>query len=255
MKADYEREGIRLYCADCRDVLPLLVRESCDALVTDPPYGIVNEFGVQNKSDGGVRTMQFAWDDDEITGVVMASLKLCSTKLSKRAGCFVFCGGDQFGRVLNEVREMGFTAKPAAWVKTCPPPAGKGNWWPSAFEFAVYGYKPRAYFGDTDPKRSNVFIADSYRYGQPGKVDHPTQKPLRLISRIVEAIVRPGGVALEPFLGSGTTAVACVRLGRGCVGIEKSRKYFDIAVKRIEAEFDRAPLFTAEKESQTELFT
>lgn len=254
MKPDYEREGIALYCGDCRDVLRSLEYLEVDAIVTDPPYGIVNEFGSRKDSNGGVRTMQFEWDDAGVTDVVVESLGLAWSQAHPKAGCFVFCGGDQFGRVLDSVRAGGFTAKPAAWVKSCPPPAGKGNWWPSGFEFAVYGYRRGAWFGDDDPKRSNVFVSDTYRYGQPGKVDHPTQKPLKLISRIVRAIVPPGGLCLDAFLGSGTTAVACARHGRRCIGVERERKYFDLAVQRVEAEFDREPLFEQLRQVQPGLF-
>jgi site-specific DNA-methyltransferase (adenine-specific) len=177
--------------------------------------------------------MNFEWDTPETTDNVIAALEIAVSRCEKSSACFIFCGGDQFGRVLEVPRQAGFLVKPAAWVKQCPPPAGKGNWWPSAFELAVYGYRYSPYFGDTDPKRCNVFVADSYRFGQPGKVDHPTQKPLGLVMRIVNAIVRPNGTALDPFMGSGTTGVACVRLGRQFLGIEKEERYFDIAVRRI----------------------
>ncbi len=135
------------------------------------------------------------------------------------------------------------TPKPGSWVKECPPPAGAGNWWPSGFEHAVYAYRSGAWFGDTDPKRSNVWLADSYRFGQPGKEDHPTQKPLDLMSRLVRSIVAPGALALDPFMGSGTTGVAAVNLGRKFIGIEIEPKYFDIACRRIQAALDAPDLF------------
>jgi site-specific DNA-methyltransferase (adenine-specific) len=241
--------AVRLFLGDCLEVLPGV--PIVDAVLTDTPYGIVNEFG--ENTGNGTRTMQFEWDSPTITLKVLDALRLAFSRCDTKAGCFVFCGGDQFGGVLEVVRESGFTAKPATWVKTCPPPAGKGNWWPSGFEFAVYGYRTGAYFGDTDPKRSNVFVCDSYRYGQPGKVDHPTQKPLRLIHRIATAIVPPRGVALDCFMGSGTTGVACVRTGRRFIGIEKEPKYFEIAVKRITDELSRAPLFEPKPQVQREL--
>jgi len=67
--------------------------------------------------------------------------------------------------------------------------------------------------------------------------------------------VKPNQTILDPFMGSGTTGVACIRTGRKFIGMEIDEKYFDIAVKRIEAEFDRHPLFdTIEPENQSELF-
>lgn len=232
MKPYYDLDGITIYCGDCREILPTLT-ESVDAVLADPPYGIVNRFGTINQSDGGVRRLQFEWDHPLITLTVIEGLGE-AFKLCKPSGAaFVFCGGDQFGLIIEQVRRHSFTAKPAAWVKECPPPAGLGNWWPSGFELAVYGYRPGAWFGDTNPKRSNVFLFDSYRYGQPGKVDHPTQKPLGLIGRIVNSIVHPDGVALDPFMGSGTTLVAAKLSGRRAIGIEIEERYCAIAVKRL----------------------
>lgn len=238
------------------DILPQLEAGSVDAVVTDPPYGIVNKFGTAVGDDGGMRRMQFEWDGPNVTEDVVNALRLALSKCRKSAACFIFCGGDQFGRVLEVPRELSFVVKPAAWVKDCPPPPGKGNWWPSGFELAVYGYRQSPYFGDTDPKRCNVFKYDSYRFGQPGKVDHPTQKPLRFIHRIVTAIVPPRGEALDCFMGSGTTGVACIRTGRKFIGIEKEPKYFEIARKRIEAELNSAPLFEPKPQIvQREIFT
>ena len=130
-------------------------------------------------------------------------------------------------------------------MKECPAPAGQGTWWPSGYEIGVYSYRPGAYFGDTDKKRSNVFVADSYRHGQPGKVDHPTQKPLGLIERLVMSLARPDAVVLDPFMGSGTTGVACAKLGRRFIGCEINPTYFDLACRRIEAAQREPDLFVA----------
>lgn len=249
IQPDYVSEcgTVRLYLGDCLEVLPTLEAGSVDAVVTDPPYGIINQFGSQNRLDG-TRKLAFEWDSPGVTDAVVMPAIRASCGLVSAA--FVFCGGDQFGGVLECIRNEGLTAKPAAWIKKCPPPACPGNWWPSAFELAVYGYRSGAYFGDTDPKRCNVFCHDSYRHGQPGKVDHPTQKPLALMERIVAAVVPLRGMCFDPFMGSGTTGVAAVRLGRQFIGIEKEPKYFDIAVKRIEAELNRMPLFEEPKAVQ-----
>ncbi len=253
-KPDYERGPVRLWCDDCRNILPHL--SGVDAVVTDPPYSIVNRFGTQKRLDGS-RRLEFDWDHNWTSEQIAELIGLALDTSTDSAGFFVFCGTDQVGDLLPVMRSCGFTPKPAAWVKECPPPAMPGTWWPSAFELAFYGYKSGAYFGDDNPKRSNVFVEDSYRFGQPGKVDHPTQKPLTLMRRIVEAIVPPGGTAIDPFLGSGTTAVACAMTGRRCIGIEREPKYFDIAVARINRELDQPRLFPpepVEQPTQAELF-
>ena len=225
----------RLIRGDCLNVLREIESGSVDAVITDPPYCIVNRFGIEHrKNDGSRRLLEFSWDrkqsaPDDVKEALRSSFLLCKPS----AALFVFTSIDLVGSLLPVAREARFTIKPAAWVKKCPPPAGKGNWWPSAFELAFYGYRKSPWFGDTDPKRRNVFVADSYRYGQPGKVNHPTQKPLGLMRKIVESICPSGGVVLDPFMGSGTTGVACAQTGRRFIGIEIDEGYFAIAQKRI----------------------
>ena len=72
--------------------------------------------------------------------------------------------------------------------------------------------------------------------------EHITQKPVRLLQEIVPVSI-PGGTVLDPFMGSGTTGVACANLGRKFIGIEIERKYFDIACERIAAAYAQGRLF------------
>ena len=72
---------------------------------------------------------------------------------------------------------------------------------------------------------------------------HPSQKPIKLICELVEEHTHPNDTVLDPFLGSGTTAVACERMGRNCVGIEISPEYCEIARKRVQEEKDKMGLF------------
>jgi site-specific DNA-methyltransferase (adenine-specific) len=233
MKPDYEQPGVALYRGNALEVLCYLPDGCVDAVITDPPYGMVNRFGVQQQSRGCTRHLEFAWDSPAVAATATEAFRVSLLKCKRTAALFVFCSIENVGPLLDVSRTAGFTVKPAAWVKKCPMPAGKGNWWPSAFELAFYGYRKAPWFGDTDRKRSNVFVADSYRYGQPGKVGHPTQKPLGLMRRIVGAIVPPGGTALDPFMGSGTTGLACLQTGRQFVGVEMDPAYFDMARKRL----------------------
>lgn len=211
-----------------------------DAVIADPPYGIPHKYGVQNKADGGKRSLQFAWDGAHTTPMVLEACRL-STRLGQSH--FWWCGLHQASGIADILLEAGLPPKPAAWVKECPAPAGQGTWWPSGYEIAVYANRPLAWFGDTNKKRSNVFLADSYRNGQPGKVDHPTQKPLGLITRLVSAMVPPHGTALDPFMGSGTTGVACVVSGRQFIGVEINQTYFDLACRRIEEAERQSDMF------------
>ena len=81
---------------------------------------------------------------------------------------------------------------------------------------------------------------------------HPTQKPLALMRHIVKSSTRCGGLVLDPFMGSGTTGVAAIKLGRKFIGIERERKYFDIACRRIEEAYKQGDLFVAPPEAKPE---
>ena len=73
--------------------------------------------------------------------------------------------------------------------------------------------------------------------------EHPSQKPVRLMNKVVKYATKDGDIVLDPFMGSGTTGVACANLGRKFIGIEIERKYFDIACERIEAAYAQGRLF------------
>jgi modification methylase len=76
-----------------------------------------------------------------------------------------------------------------------------------------------------------------------GHKSHPTQKPEALLHRVVIAGTRPGDIILDPFFGTGTTGAVAKRLGRRFIGIERERRYFDIACERIAAAYAQRPLF------------
>lgn len=225
---------VQLYNADCLDVLPHL--GEVDAVVTDPPYAIANRFGEQRTThNGGRRSLEWAWDGPKCRGMVVTAVEAALKRTTTRASACVFCGGDTLTPISDVMREYKFTPKLMAWVKKCPPPPAPGTWWPSGFEVGLYAYRSGAWFGDTDPSRRNVFVADSYRHGQPGKVAHPTQKPLAIMRHIVRSIVPRGAWCMDPFMGSGTTGVAAVNLGRRFIGIEIDPDYFEVAKNRIVA--------------------
>jgi len=92
--------------------------------------------------------------------------------------------------------------------------------------------------------RSGDQFSDVWNFAPP-KVNHghPTEKPVDLMAYIVRLSVRPKGTALDPFMGSGTTGVAAIQLGRSFIGIEREPKYFDIACQRIEQAVAQGQLF------------
>jgi site-specific DNA-methyltransferase (adenine-specific) len=232
-----------LYLGDCRDILPTL--SNVDAVVTDPPYSISVKGSAHVSRPGkGTRRLDFFAGDDDwqaMTALVEESARLAIERLSPTASMYWWCGHRQFNALTTLFEQAGFSTRFLVWSKLCPSPAPPGSGWPSGAELCLYAYRPGRTFNGS-PK-SSVIVSDSYRFGQPGKVDHPTQKPFGTIDPLIAASTNPGEVILDCFMGSGTTGVCSVKQGRSFIGIEREPAYFDIACRRIAEAYRQPRLF------------
>ena len=223
-----------LYLGDCRDVLPKV--EPVSLMVADPPYS-VSVSGSENVSPNGTRLFDFFDGDSDwpaMTALIIEAVG--SAPLAAKASAYVWCGHRQIGALVAHFEgARSMSTRLVAWSKACPAPPPPWSGWPSALELCLYAYpEGRTWaMAPKDMPRSNVFVADGFRYGQPGKVEHPTQKPLAVIRPLIEASSLPSQTILDPFMGSGTTGVACAKLGRKFIGIEIHEPYFRIACRRI----------------------
>ena len=208
-----------LYLGDCLEIMPTLGK--FDAVVTDPPYGL------GEKLRGGISGMM--------------------------GGCF------------NEMVDAGWDVKPDDYTLQMVSSAGTdfivwgGNYFCKSFEQSpcvliwdkINGTNPMAdceiAFTSFD-KGSRMFSRHHFSKGCGGK-EHPTQKPLPVMLWCLSFLSHARTI-LDPFMGSGTTGVACVKLGRKFVGIEIEPKYFEIACKRIQAAYDQPDMFI--EQSKTE---
>jgi site-specific DNA-methyltransferase (adenine-specific)/modification methylase len=195
-----------LYMADCRDVLDLLPQ--VDAVVTDPPYGIGEAAG-KNKSRGNIAVAKDYgdedWDDQPI------SPELLQAALAKGKWMVVF-GGNYYA--------MPPTSCWLVWDKV----NGDNDF--ADCELAWTNF-PKAV------RRIRYMWKGMLRQNNEPRGDHPTQKPVGVMEWAI-GHVPAAQTILDPFMGSGTTGVAAMRLGRQFIGVEKSPRFFDIACKRIE---------------------
>lgn len=203
-------DSVTLYLGDCREVLPTLGKVG--AVVTDPPYGI----GI----DGQARRVKgkksdrkgyefLGWDSERPEDALRLLAEISCPK--------IIWGGNYFADLL--------------------PPGEKWLSWDKGQRLSQSDCE-LAYTNMRGALR--VFTLDRVALLQDGAV-HPTQKPVALMVWCLGFV--PGAqTILDPFMGSGTTGVACVQLGRGFIGIEREPKYFDIACRRIEDELRRPRL-------------
>ena len=200
-----------LYLGDCRDILPTLGK--VDAVVTDPPYGIGKDGQVRTTGgNGGRKAYAFkGWDAERPDPSLLAAL-------SGFAPIVVMWGGNYFADMLPA------TGKWLVWDKGQRISQSDGELaWTSL------------------PGALRILTMNRVELLTDG-AQHPTQKPVKLMQWTLQQVGFPASV-LDPFMGSGTTGVACVRHGLRFVGIERDPEFFDIACRRIEEAYKQPRLF------------
>ena len=214
-----------LYLADCRDILPLL---NADVVVTDPPYGIDGGSGTVGKERAHKHDyLSFEDTPANIREIVVPAFEMALTACNGR------------GIVTPGPKCLTFYPPPSAFGCLYQPATCSLNLWGRAQSQPVF------YYGR--PPRIGKTIGDTtYRIDDPsslGAEGHPCPKPLRTMTQLVHLGSEDGETVLDPFMGSGTTGVACANLGRTFIGVELEPKYFDIACERITAAYAQQRLF------------
>jgi len=244
-----EQHGLAIYLGDCLEVMPGLGREF-DLCLTDPPYGIPAGSAFVRGGDTVVEDWQAAGQN------VMVDGWLSLVPFSDPAYCIEFgnCSPEATVKRIARHEAAGLIPwRQLSIVKRTPTPTPRPTF-TSGWETALVSFrgKRRWFGGGATPDR---WIG--YTPNRLGVGIHPTQKPLSAIVRFCERWTDADWTILDPFLGSGTTLVACYRLGRQGVGIEISEKYCELAATRLEKEIAQGRLFepaeTAPKAVQTTL--
>ena len=192
---------VKLYLGDCLDILPTLESESVDAVITDPPYGIEITKSPRISITKGYDID--GWDDKRVKKEIKEIYKKYSDK------SLVIWGGHYYSDLLPFSR---------AWLI-----------WDKINDGLDFGEADLAWTNLNQVIRK---YKRSSRKIDNGK-QHPTQKPIELMKWCIEMGSNSGDMILDPFMGSGTTGVACVQTGRDFIGIEIEPKYYEIAERRI----------------------
>ena len=236
----------RLILGDCLEVLPTLGK--VDAVVTDPPYGNSNhegDFNARLNEHRGIESKPIANDDaDSMRRVVDGMLTSVARLLPKGASaCCCFCGGGGGPRPvfawLAERMDRGGLQffHSLVWDKKNP---GLGLRYRRQHEMVMVAHKTG---GRIRWNADAGTVANILSQMPPRERLHPNEKPVELIERLVSIHTSEADTVLDPFMGSGTTGVACAKLGRKFIGIELEPKYFDIACKRIDDAYKQPRLF------------
>jgi site-specific DNA-methyltransferase (adenine-specific) len=228
----YEDDAVTIYHGDCREILPAL--PGADLVMTDPPYSLSVSSDHEHKRGKGTRALDFFNGDRDWVSMTNAVVERVALAAMRVSALYVWCGHRQFGPLLHALEGAGFNTRFLVWQKACPVPAPPGVGWDSAAELCIYAFREgRKWTPPTGTKCPNVITADAYRHGQPGKVDHPTQKPIATAAVPMAFSTERGDLVLDPFMGSGTTLRVAKDLGRRPIGIELEERYCEIAARRM----------------------
>ena len=235
----------RLILGDCREVLPTLPDQSVDMIWTDPPYGHSNhdgDFNARLNTHRGIEGKPIANDTpDAMREVVDAALDHAARVLREDCCCCCCCGGGgpkpTFAWLAERMDRSGLSFfHSVIWDKRNP---GLGWRYRRQHEMIMIAHRAG---GKLAWANNDVAVPNIWSGMPPREREHPNEKPLQMVSDFIGWHTTLGATILDPFMGSGTTGVACVRLGRRFIGIEIEPKFFDIACRRIEAETRRPRL-------------
>lgn len=226
-------EENNIYMMDCLQGLKLIPDNSIDLIVTDPPYQIdgIHEY---KGNDLGKRLINYQGklvDDNLVSGFDKAILDEMY-RVMKVPNIYIWCNIAQVPMYIKYfVLEKGCKMDILIWHKTNPMPCCNNKWLTDK-EYCLYfrkgGYcNPSGYAEAKTVWHLPTNIKDKKLYG------HPTIKPLSIIENIIRNSSKEGDVVLDAFMGSGTTAVACIKNNRKYLGFENNEVYYEVAQKRI----------------------
>ena len=217
--------------------------ETVDAVITDPPYNIGLFMHERNTNLKKMRENQFAyagWDNMEYKAWkrnMSRFLTQCARVLKKRGTLIMFMSIRKVADIIELATKLGFYYKTTGvWHKTNPMPRNMNLQFVNSTECWIYFiYKGTSGTFNNDGNVKHDFLESSVcPNSEKNFGKHPTQKPLKILKELIGCVTNEGEVVLDPFMGSGSTCVACDILRRRYIGIEIEEKYFDIANSRIQ---------------------
>lgn len=225
---------INLEFGSCFKFLPELQKESVDLILTDPPYEISRDTGFKAVKTGVQRfaiSMDFGKWDKNFEGLAEAVFYMYQS-LKKGGTCIIFYDLWKITPLKEMMENAGFKQiRMIEWIKTNPVPINSSvNYLTNAREIALVGVK------EGKPTFHSKYDDGIYRYPIYHSKDrfHPTQKPLELFKELILKHSNEGELVVDPFSGSGTTAIASILTNRNFSGCELDLEYHTKSVKRIE---------------------
>ncbi len=216
----------KIYNGDCLEIMDKLIEEGVkvDMVLTDIPYGEVNrakESGLRKLKKGNADIETFKLDE-----LLPRINDICNGSI------YIFCGIEQVSEIRKFFREKDILTRLCIWEKNNPSPIHCQHHWMSSIECCIYAKKKGATFNEH-------YKSCVWRNPVGRSKIHPTEKPLKLFTYLVETSSNKNDIVLDCCFGSGTTGVACMNTNRKFIGIELDNNYFNIAKQRIEEAYNK----------------
>lgn len=229
----------KIYNEDCMQTMSRLPDKSIDLIVTDPPYEVTVNGGNGNCCPRGLtKSLTASLRDNDISnGYDIVSVNSEFIRIMKNINIYIWCNIAQVYDYLQfYVGQYKCAYSILTWHKTNTPPT-YSNKYLTDTEYCLYFHKNAKCSPYNYDSAKTYYISKK----EPERNDnwgHPTQKPVEFIERMIRNSSDVGDVVYDPFMGSGTTAVACVRNGRKYIGSEINHKFYSASVERLVAAGD-----------------
>ena len=209
-----------LWHGDCLELMKDIPDERIDLILTDPPYGIKFQSNYRNVKFDKIRNDECVNPD---------FLDECRRILKDTGAIYCFTRWDVYPEWMEQLKRRFKPKNCIVWFKRGGGLGDLKKGYIYNHEFIIYCAMKHHHLNGK--RRNDVF---EFPKDAPSSYVHPTQKPVALLTEIIERSSKVGGTVLDCFMGSGSTGVACVNTGRRFIGIELDEGYFEIAKERIE---------------------
>ncbi|MDD5014629.1 MAG: site-specific DNA-methyltransferase [Atribacterota bacterium] len=225
MKILSDTPKIEIYNDDCLNVLKTMPDKSVDLVLTDPPYNFESKGGGLYKKRGNLERIENSFGTDFLPEPLLNECE----RITKSMHGYFWCSKAIVRNYLNWAQDRNYGFNILTWHKSNPIPANNNNFLPDT-EYCIFIRGKGTTFNQGLPFNNYT----KYTITSVEKSDdHPTPKPIKLMEKYIRISSKEGDTILDPFMGSGTTGVACVNLNRNFIGIEISEKYCQISEERI----------------------
>ena len=214
---------MKLILGDCLEKMKEIESGSIDMVLTDPPYGMdfqSNRRVVKDKFN--------KIENDKNVDWLPEFIKECHRVMADNSAFYCFCSWHKIDIFKQEIEKTFKIKNIIVWVKNNHGSGDLKGAYAPKHEFVIYAHKGRSLF-------RNKRVPDVMEYPKihSSKLQHPTEKNTDMLELFIKNNSDEGCMVLDPFMGSGTTGVACKNLSREFIGIELDKDYYEIACKRI----------------------